>query len=69
MKSVSGYGCSRATYRGAQVIHAYRRDGAASGLSAQVSLAFPGVTHTEINPQDASSPITVIDIQLGRKAG
>lgn len=48
-----------------------RRKGAGVGgdsfLSAQVSLAFPGVTDTQINPQDADSAVT-IDWQQGIEA-
>lgn len=30
--------------------------------SAQINLAFPGVTVTQIDPQDAGSSVTVIDL-------
>lgn len=43
--------------------------GVDSCLSSQVSLAFPGVTHTEVNPQDAGSSITVMDRRLRKKTG
>lgn len=70
MKHVSECGCSRDTYRRAQVIYTQEggsRDGGDSFLSAQVTLAFPGVTDTQINPQDADSAVTM-DWQQGIEA-
>lgn len=68
MKNVSGGGCSRATYRGAQVTHAQGgRGGGGVGWGGQAPasplgcpLAVPGVTHAGINPQDAGSSVTVM---------
>lgn len=68
LKYKSRCGCCRATYRGAQVICTpHRRDGTRGGeqtpvKSAQVNLAFPGVTVTQIDPQDAGSSVAVIDL-------